>query len=546
MLRFIIIPFFALVINSMFAQNIPNVPSDKPKLVVVMVVDQMRYDYLAKFKDNFGKQGFNRLLAEGSLCTNARHEYLLTQQLPGYATIVTGSMPSMHGIASDKWYTRLRNEEKQAGIDNTVQSIGTKGKNGNFSPRDLLTTTISDELALSNHHQSKIHSIAFDGRVSVLSGGHAADGAWWFDIYSGNWVTSTYYHDSLPQWLQEFNAKKLPEIYVDRQWAPQLELEKYALGSNKGASRKVKFEKLGFLYDMLNLRKIAQSFKVLTRTPFGNTFTFDFAKQVIINDSLGRDIHPDMVVLGLNPIGVINQECGPMSVEIEDAYIRLDEDIAQFIHFLDMEIGMKDVLVVLTSDRGCPHPPAYLQQMNLPSGVFDQKQLYTLAKSYLNVIYGQGEWITAYSDKQFYLNHTLIEDAKLSLSDVQERLARFALQFSGVVNAVTANTLQSANFNRGSFSLMQNSYHQRRSGDVIINLEPGWIEKSDFVVQSNSGYDYDTHVPLIWYGWRVPRTVIYRNVATTSIAATLAAMLEIATPGGSSGEVINELMQKNK
>jgi predicted AlkP superfamily pyrophosphatase or phosphodiesterase len=346
--------------------------------------------------------------------------------------------------------------------------------------------------------------------------------------------------------LQDFNNKKLPEIYVDRKWTPQLELENYALGSNKGASRKVKFEKLGFLYDMLNLRKIAQSFKVLTRTPYGNTFTLDFAKQVIINDSLGRDAHPDFLMVGLNPIGVINQECGPMSVEIEDAYVRLDEDIAQFITFLDTEIGMKDVLLVLTSDRGSPHSPAYLKKMNLPSGVFDQNQLHTLARSYLNAIYGQGEWITAYSDKQFYLNHTLIEDAKLSLSDVQERLARFTLQFSGVVNAMTANTLLSANFNRGSFALMQNSYHQRRSGDVIINLEPGWIEKSDFVVQSNSGYDYDTHVPLIWYGWRVPRTTIYRNVATTSIAATIAAMLEIVTPGGSSGEVINELMQKNK
>ncbi|MDY0280896.1 MAG: alkaline phosphatase family protein [Salinivirgaceae bacterium] len=533
-------------VQSVHSQSVPNVPSKNPKLVVVMVIDQMRYDYLAKFNNNFGKSGFNRLLAEGSLCTNARHEYLLTQQLAGYATIATGAMPSMHGIPSDKWYTRIRNEEKSAGIDTKVTAIEAKGKVNNFSPRDLLTTTFSDELILSNHHQSKIHSVAFNGRAASIIGGHAADGAWWFDEFSGKWITSSYYADSLPLWVRDFNDKKFPELYVDRKWTPKLDLNSYATGSVQGTSKTVKFEKTGFVYDILNLRKIAQSYRVLTRTPFGNTFTLDFAKQVIVNDSLGRDDFPDVLYVGLNPIGVINQELGPMSVELEDAYVRLDEDIAQFITFLDMEIGMKDVLFIMTSDRGCPHVPAYLNTMNLPADIFDQNQLYTLAKSYLNVVYGQGDWITAYSDKQFYLNHTLIEDAKLSLTDVQERLARFALQFSGVVNAVTASTLQSTNFNRGSFALMQNSYHQRRSGDVIINLEPGWIEKSDFMVQSNSGYDYDTHVPLIWYGWRVPRTTIYRNISSTSIAATIAAMLNIVTPGGSSGEVIFELMQKNR
>jgi predicted AlkP superfamily pyrophosphatase or phosphodiesterase len=530
----------------LLSQNVPNIPSKKPKLIVIVIVDQMRYDYLAKFKHNFGKNGFNRLLAEGSTCTNARHDYLLTQQLPGYSTIVTGSTPSIHGITSDKWYTRIKNEEKYAGIDATVTPLLPDSKSNNFSPRDLLTTTISDEIALNNNHQSKIHSLAFDGRASVLAGGHAADGAWWFDVYTGNWTSSNYYCDSLPAWLNEFNEKKLPELYVKREWTPQLQVEDYSAGKSKTKNNKFKFEKIGFLYDLLAQRKIAQSYKVLTRTPFGNTFTVDFAKQVIINDSLGRDSYTDFLAIGLNPIGVINQEHGPMSVEIEDAYIRLDEDLSQFINFLDNVIGMNDVLLVLTSDRGCPHSPEYLKQMSLPSGIFNQGQLFTLAKSYLNVVYGQGEWITAYSEKQFYLNHTLIEDSSLSLTDIQERLARFTLQFSGVVNAVTANTLQSANFTDGSFALMQRSYHQRRSGDVIINLEPGWIEKSDYVVQSNSGYDYDTHVPLIWFGWEIPRTTIYKNISTTSIAATIAAMLDIVAPGGSSGEVINELMQKNK
>jgi predicted AlkP superfamily pyrophosphatase or phosphodiesterase len=504
----------------------------------------MRYDYLVKFRPNFGKDGFNRLLNDGSLCTNAKHEYMLTQQLPGYATIATGSTPSMHGITADKWVTRIKNEEKRAGIEPKISPVGTKNKDNNFAPSDLLTTTISDELVLNTYHQTKIYSVGFDGQAASIIAGHAADAAYWFDIYSGNWVTSSYYRDSLPEWVIDFNNKKLPDIYVDRQWTPQIDVENYNFGSTSTKSKKTGFTKSSFLYDLLNLRKISQSYKILTRTPFGNTFTFDFAKQLIISDSLGKDDVPDILYIGLNPIGVINQECGPMSVEIEDAYIRLDYDLGQFITFVDNEIGLKNTLFVLTSDRGCSYPPAYLQKMNLPSGIFDQNTLLALAKSYLNVIYGKGEWITSYSDKQFYLNHNLIEDAKLSLPDVQDRLARFSLQFSGVVNALTATNLQSANFTTGSFGLMQNSFQQRRSGDIIINLGPGWIEKSDNVVQSNSGYNYDIHVPLIWFGWRVPRTTIYRNIPTTSIAVTIAAMLDIPPPGSSSGEVIIELMQK--
>lgn len=529
-------------IVTLSSYGLPKVPSDKPKLIVVVVVEQMRYDYLNKFGKNFGKGGFNRLLSEGTQCVNARHDYLLTQQLPGYATIVTGATPSMHGITGDKWYRRVNNEEKPACVDINVKPISSKGAGGNYSPRDILTTTISDEIGLSNNHLSKIHSVAFDGRAAVIAGGHSADGAWWFDIYSGNWVSSSYYCDSLPEWVNEFNAKKLPEIYTSRQWTPQNALEKYSAWLNK----KIKFDKLGFLYDLLDQKSYSQSYKSLTRTPFGNTFTFDFAKQVIVNDSLGRDIYPDFLAIGLNPIGQINQEKGPLSVELEDSYIRLNDDINQFINFLDSEIGLSDVLLILTSDRGCPYSPTYLKQMNLPTGIFDQSQLHALSKSYLNAIYGSGEWIVSYSDKQFYLNHTLIEDAKISLLDMQERLVRFSLQFSGVVNAVSAGALQATNFSNGSFSLIQKSFHQNRSGDVIINLAPGWIEKTDNVVQSNSGYDYDTHVPLIWFGWKVPRTTVYRNISTTSIAATIAAMLDIANPGGASGEVIGELMQKSR
>jgi len=528
----------------LFAQSIPNVPSEKPKLVVVVVVDQMRYDLLTRFKSDFSPNGFNRIVSEGTLCSKARHEYFLTQQLTGYATIVTGAFPSMHGIISDSWFSRVNNKEVFVAVDNNIMPVGASPKENGFSPKDLQIHTLWDELTLATQSRSKIHSVALNGKVAAISGGFTSHGAWWFDIYSGNWITSSYYRDSLPRWLIDFNSKKIPDIYVNRQWTPKKPVSSDTV--SQPSFVKAFFRRVNFLYNLIESRTISQSYRILTQTPMGITLTFDMAKQVIVNESLGKDLFPDVLVIGINPTGTIVRKYGLLSIELEDTYLRLDEELGHFINFLDQEIGLKDVLMVLTSDCGSSHDPKFLQQFKLPAGVFDQKQLITLSGSYLNAIYGKGNWILGYRNKQFYLNHTLIEDSKLSLNEMQDRLARFVLQFTGVANALPAYTLQSTNFSHGTFVLMQRSYNQRRSGDVIINLDPGWIEKSDDVVQSNSGYDYDTHVPLVWFGWKVPRMVIYRHIPTTSIASTLAAFLDIVPPGGASGEVLYDLMQKNR
>lgn len=534
-MRFIIFAsILLLTISNTQAQSGPKVPGEKPKLVVIAVIDQMRFDYLYRFNDNFTEGGFRRLLNQGTVCKNARHNYLLTQRIPGYVTIMSGAEPASHGVVSDQWISRVNNKMIKAGIDESVKAIGAKGKNLNFSPRHLRTSFFSDELSLVTRGKSKVFSIALDGDVAAMAGGHTAKSAYWFDHGNGNWITSTHYRDSIPKWVRLFNEKKLADIYLNRKWTPlKPELENIDDSS---------FSIKGFMHNLINVRKITNNYKVLKETPFGNTLTKDFAIAAIINDSLGYDDYTDVLMVGFNSPGYINEQNGPMSDEIIDTYQRLDRDLEHFLSFLDTEIGSENVLFILTSDRGTGYDPAYLAEQKIPSGEFDHNKLLAVLKSYLNVVYGKGEWIQNYSAKQIYLNHQLVEDAKIDLYEMQERIARFIVQFSGIADAMPASIMQKSGFTQGSNYLMQNSYHRQRSGDVILNLEPGWIELTDKHVLQNSGYNYDVHVPLIWYGWKMPRYTIYRQVNTTDIAVTLSEFLEIAPPNGATGNVIKELL----
>lgn len=531
---FLIVISFLIISNVATAQSVPSVAEDKPKLIVIAVVDQMRYDYLYRFSENFSEDGFTKLINEGTVCKNTKHNYLLTQRIPGYVTILSGAEPASHGVVADQWISRVNNQIINAGKDDKTQSVGADAQGLNFSPKHLRTSFFSDELCLSNNSRSKIFSIAMDGDVAAMAGGHTADGAYWMDHTTGHWVTSDFYRDSLQKWVNDFNNKKLADIYLDRKWIP-LQPEKEVEDSGK-------FTVKSFMHNLINLKRITNNYRVLKRTPFGNTLTKDFAISTIVNENLGGDNATDILIVGFNASGHINEKHGPMSKEIADTYHRLDRDIKHFLGFLDNSIGKENVLFLLTADRGTGYSPEYLKNKGIPAGEFNHKKMLAVLKSYLNIIYGKGKWIQSYNAKQIYLNHRLIEDAKVDLYEMQERVARFLIQFSGISHAMPATIMQRSSFASGTNYLMQNSFHQQRSGDVIINLEPGWIEKTDKKVLQNSGYNYDVHIPLIWYGWKMPRLTIYREIKTSDIAVTLSEFLEIAPPNGSTGNVIEELL----
>lgn len=538
---------FLLINRATEAQINRSIPSEKPKLIVQVVVSQMRFDYLNRYWDKFGDNGFKQLVNEGTYCRNARYNYLLTQAYPGLATIATGANPSVHGIISDKWFNRNTGNQIEATADEKVNTIGGSFFSGKYSAKNLVTSTFGDELKLNNPN-SKVISIALDAGSAILLGGHSANGMYWFDTEKGLWVSSSYYTDALPAWLDTFNSKGFAKLYTEREWKALQPIQNYEEADTAAVKsvekKKSLAEKLkGMMDGIIGKPQPKTDFKALLENPYGNLLTKDLAIATIVGENLGTDEHPDLLCITFSANRFIGGKFGPHSIEMEDTYLRLDRELAHFLEFINSTIGKENCLFVLTSDQGVASTPDYLEKSKIPGGYFDPKKAMILLGSYLNALYGQGNWITGYHDKQIYLNHKLIEDSNLNLADFQQKVTDFMLEFSGVANSTTAHNLQNGNFANGIMVKFQNSYNQRRSGDVIINLEPGWVERNGSITSANSPYDYDSHVPLIFYGWKAKRKSVLTPVYINDIAPTLSILLGITWPNGATGSPIKEMLE---
>ncbi|MDR1667040.1 MAG: alkaline phosphatase family protein [Bacteroidales bacterium] len=527
------------------AQPAHRIPPAQPRLIVGIVVEQMRSDYIGRFWNKFGEGGFKRLASEGTFCRNAGYNHFFMQTAVGYATIYTGALPSGHGIVADRWFDRVAGKMQTAVSDETAGTVEGAFASGQFSPRNLLATTIGDEIRLSNLQQSKVFGVSFNPESAILSAGHAANGAFWFDCENGAWITSNYYMDHLPNWLADENRKKLADLYLARTWEPELPPEQYGDCLPDANPYETGIEgRIVFPYSLPELAKnksIDKRYRLINRTPFGNSLTKDMAIAVMVNENLGKDDFPDLLTVAFTATENIGNDFGNMSVELEDVFIKLDRELEHFLNFLDEFAGKQNVLVFLTSNHGAAPMPDRLNEAKIPVGKFNANSAVSLLRSYLNAIYGSGEWIKTYYRQQLYLNTELIENSKLKLEDFRQTVAQFMIQFTGVSNTLTAGALQSRQFTEGFAGTVQNSYFPRRSGDVFINLYPGWIEKGTDAASHNSSYIYDTQVPLIWYGWKVKRDNITAPVNITSIAPTIAHFLNITPPNASSGKIITEM-----
>lgn len=525
------------------AQNQLNKP---PKLVVGIVIEEMRYEMLLRYWDSFGENGFKKIINHGAFCTQAHHNYLITQNGVGQASIVTGTYPNYHGIISDNWYNRLTGETVDCADELKFNLVNGKISMGNYTPKNIISSTISDELKLATNDSSKVISISLNPVSAVISGGRLADYAFWFNNHDGGWITGNYYTDTLPVWVKEFNAKGFQEVYMRRNWASMYSLEnnyKYSLPDDSDFEIGFRNYRYTFPYDLSYLRKRSGNFKYLKYTPFGNAYTKDFAVSTIINEDLGKDDFTDFLTISFSATNYSGELFGPRSVEMEDLFLRLDKDLEHLVSFLDNEIGLENTLIYITSDRGVSDVPEYLISKKQNAGVFDGAKAVTLLNSYLSILYQEGEWVKSYYSRQIYFNQQLIDETGVDLNVIQNQVANFMVQFTGVANALPASTINSTNFESGINQKIQNSFHQKRSGDVIINLEPGWIEKNGYVTKSGSGYEYDTHVPLIWYGWKVKSIRIDRPTEVIDIAPTIAWILKITSPNASIGNPIFEITE---
>ena len=525
-------------------------PPDKPRLVVGIVVEQLKYDQLEKFRDRLGENGIKRLINEGTYFKNASFEYMLTQSAPGYATISTGAEPSYHGITSDNWYVPLKNELIYCTNDIQVNPVGGSYESGLHSPVNLQASTFSDELEMATKKSAKVFGIGMKESPAIFSAGHAADGAYWFDNTTGTWMSSTYYIDSLPVWVNDFNAMSFSETFLNSVWNPFRPLSDYNDCLADSNQFEAGFNDVNYFpYDLKKIRSKGfnnskTDYSLLRETPFANTFTTDFAIRLIEKEKLGKDEVTDYLSICYSATDNIGHRFGPSSTEMGDAILRLDNDIKNLLGFLNDSIGKRNVLIYFTSAHGVSEIPAVLEQNRIPAGYFKQNQALQLLRSYLNAVYGEGDWVKGYSERQVFLNRTLIEDARLSLEEVQKKVARFLVQFTGVAAAYPYYAFEANDFGNGNLKRIINNFNPQRSGDVIVTLNPGWIEKEgDFVTNHNSPYEYDSHVPLIWYGWTVNRLTVTRKVNMTDIAATLSSLCKIPYPNACTGEPMFELFR---
>lgn len=520
----------------------------KPKLVVGIVVDQMRYDYLIRFWDKYGEGGFKKLINEGYNCKNANYNYMPTYTGPGHASIYTGTTPENHGIISNTWYNKVANNSMYCTTDYLVNTVGSASSNGKMSPKNMLSTTITDELKLATNNKAKVIGISLKDRGAILPAGHRADAAYWYDGDNvGKWISSSFYMKELPKWVQNVNEINNANKYLNSQWETLLPISSYveSLADNNPYEGVFISESAPvFPHNLPALRDSNFNYSLIKSTPFGNTILKELALAAIKGEDLGKDDITDFLSISFSSTDYVGHQFGPMSVEIEDTYLRLDKDLAELLNYLTKNFEKDELLIFLTADHGAVNVPQYLIDNNLPAGYFDNTKLTNDLKNYLKKEYDTDTLILNISNYQVFLNQEFIKNKNWNVEAIENAVARFLLTQKGVAKAVTASSLKSAEFTDRILANAQRGFHQGRSGDVLYVLESGWIP-AGYTTGTTHGspYNYDTHVPLLWYGAGVRKGASDDLVEIPDIAATIAALLEIQPPSACTGKPIQTLIK---
>ena len=512
---------------------------ERPKLVVGIVVDQMRWDYLYRYQKRYTDGGFKRLLGEGFSCENTMIPYVPSVTAIGHTCIYTGSVPSIHGIAGNNF---VKDGKKvYCTDDDSVKPVGTTSVAALMSPRNLWVSTIGDEMKIASNGRAKVVGVALKDRASILPAGHNPNGAFWFDDQTGCFITSSYYMDHLPKWVEAFNDKRLPEQYLSQKWntlypkntytESTTDENEYENGIREGVKATLP----------LNLPELYKKYGygIIRNTPFGNSLTLDMAKAAIDGEQLGADDETDLLTVSCSSTDYIGHQVGTHAIETEDTYPRLDKAIADFLAYLDSKVGKGNYLVFLSADHGAMNNAAFLQDRRIPAGSWDasataKKLNHVLAKEYPEA----GDIVKTVMNYQVFFNRDVIKSKQLDFDNIKQTVVNVLKEDPSVQYACDMAKASTESIPEEVKSRIINGYNRERSGDVVIILKPNFYAHGMKGTDHGAWNSYDTHIPLVFMGWGIKHGATTKQTFMTDIAPTIAAMLHVQAPNGCVGKSI--------
>lgn len=500
----------------------------------------MSNDYLRRFADKFSEGGFKRLLKNGFYFKSSYYDYVPTVTAAGHSCVYTGTLPFINGVIANEWYDRANNKIVYCADDENVRAVGVTTPKEKFSAKNLLASTVTDELVKADKN-SRVISISLKDRGAVFCGGHLGK-SFWFDNVSGNFITSTYYMDELPEWARKFNERNLNDFYLSQIWNTLYPIETYTESTADDVPWESLFKGLTnpvFPYDLPLLR--ARNPELLEYTPYGNSIVKDFILTALQNEKLGEGSSSDFLCISFSSTDKVGHHFGPNSIEIEDTYLRLDKDLAEIFDYIDNHTGFENTLFFLTSDHSVTPVPGYSKSIGNYAGNLSTKKLQDSLEIYLGSKYGNEDWIIWIQNLQIYLNQKAIKEKKLSLENFENDICGFLKSYDGVKEAYTAEGIEKNLYDTKNSQLIKNGFIKEKSGDVIMVLDSNWVWNMSRGTTHGSVYKYDRNPPLIFFGWKVKPGETDEYNSQCDIAPTISEILDIKKPDKSVGK---SLMKK--
>jgi predicted AlkP superfamily pyrophosphatase or phosphodiesterase len=536
-------PLFAQKKNSKTA-TAGNYPTtvDRPKLVVGLVIDQMKWDYLYRYYDRYSNGGFKRLVNDGFSAENTYISYTPTYTACGHASIYTGSVPAINGIIGNNWFDPKLSRDVYCTEDKAVQTVGSTSDAGEMSPKNMLSNSITDELKLATNFKSKVIGISMKDRGAILPAGHSADGAYWYDGATGNWITSTYYRKDLPAWINTYNNSKESDKFMAKDWTTLYPIETYTQSSKDENIYEARFkDATSSSFPHVLKDAVGKDFGVIRSTPYGNTMTLDLAKIAIEAEEMGKDNITDFLAVSCSSTDYVGHQFGPNSIEAEDTYLRLDKDLEAFFNYLDKTVGKGNYLLFLTADHGAIQVPGYLVENKIPAGNINSRQLLKDLNSLMEKDFDIKNTALSIMNNQVVFDKAAIKAGKGDYNAVKAATLEFLKYQEGIMDAIDLSNLTNTTIPAELKNRITNGYNAQRSGDVYFLLKPNWFDGGKTGTSHGTWYAYDSHIPLVFMGWNVKPGKTNKNYYMSDIASTVAAMLRIQMPNGNIGEPITEL-----